>query len=159
MSRALAMGLLGLALAGCGGGDPAAGDLVVELGTGEVGFEPLADEQPVPLVAGPQGGHHVWLSLRAEGLASERALMVIDAIPLVDGEPPPARAPVRIFMEPMPDGRMEYIGWPAQLDAPACLVGQRLSVRVTLTDSEGRRGSDERIVVPQESPLLGTCEE
>ena len=69
MSRALAMGLLGLALAGCGGGDPAAGDLVVELGTGEVGFEPLADEQPVPLVAGPQGGHHVWLSLRAEGLA------------------------------------------------------------------------------------------
>ena len=73
-----------LLLAGCTG--PGTGDLLVELGTGEVGFEPLADYQEVPLVAGPQGGHHVWLSFRAEGMPTDNVLFEVDAVPLTETE-------------------------------------------------------------------------
>ncbi|MEM9071240.1 MAG: hypothetical protein AAGE52_22200 [Myxococcota bacterium] len=142
-------------LLGCGG--PAAGEGTLELGTGEVGFETLEDYQPVALVAGPQGGHHIWLSLRAEGLSSDRVLLEVDAVPLEETEPPPRREPVRIFMTPVEGDMREIVGWPAQLAEPECLVDVPLSVRVTLTDSRGNQISDERIVVPQDDPLLGEC--
>lgn len=145
-----------LLLAACSG--PGTGDLIVELGTGEIGFEPLADYQEVPLVAGPQGGHHVWLSFRAEGMPTENVLFEVDAVPLSETEPPPRRSPVRITMTPLDGSQMhELVGWPAQLDQPECLVGVPLSVRITITDSRGRTASDERIVVPLDDPLLGEC--
>ena len=40
----------------------------IELGTGEVAFEPLADGAAVPLVSGLQGGRHVWGSVRVVGI-------------------------------------------------------------------------------------------
>ncbi len=146
-----------LMLAACSG--PSGGDLFVELGTGEVGYEPLADYQEVPLVAGPQGGHHVWLSFRTEGLPTDNALFEVDAVPLTNGEPPPRRSPVRVTMTPLDSEMHEMVGWPAQLDQPECLVGVPLSVRITITDSRGRSASDERIVVPLDDPLLGECAE
>lgn len=141
-------------LAACSG---PAGDLTVELGTGEVGFEPLEDYQEVPLVAGPQGGHHVWLSFRAEGMPTDNVLFEVDAVPLSEMEPPPRRSPVRLTMTPIEGEMHEMVGWPAQLDQPECLVGVPLSVRITITDSRGRTASDERIVVPLDDPLLGEC--
>ncbi len=145
-----------LVLLGCAG---AGDEAVLELGTGEVEFEPLEDYQRVPLVAGPQGGHHLWLSLRAEGLAAGPADLEIEAVPLTAAEPPPRKAPVRAHLRPSPAaaGTVELIGWPAQLAQPECLVGVPLSVRVVLTDERGHTASDERIVVPQSNPLLGEC--
>jgi len=37
----------------------------LEVGTGVDAFTPLHDGDDLPLVAGPQGGHHVWGALRA----------------------------------------------------------------------------------------------
>jgi len=41
-------------------------DAAVVLGTGEVWFEPIGDA--LPFYAGPQGGHHVFVSVLASGL-------------------------------------------------------------------------------------------
>jgi hypothetical protein len=47
---------------------PSSGDPVVVLGQGESAFAQLEDGAVVSLEAGPQGGHHVWLALRVNGL-------------------------------------------------------------------------------------------
>lgn len=49
----------------CSGG---AADAYVEVGTGNTVFEAVTDGQVVPYVQGPQGGWHVWGSLRMGGL-------------------------------------------------------------------------------------------
>lgn len=146
--------VLALALIACG---PApSGPLEVELGTGEVAFEGLEGGERLPLVAGPQGGHHVWVSFRAQGLESARAFLTIDAIPLTSTEPPPRRSPVRVQMSRAGEG-FEYVGWPAQLDDPGCLVGERVILRITLEDEGGRSGSDEREIVVGDGPLVPPC--
>jgi hypothetical protein len=131
----------------------------LEIGTGETAFEPLSEEQEVPLVFGPQGGHHVWISFRVTGFDRQQALMDLDVVPLSEREPPPRAAPVRLFMSDLGDGRWEYVGWPAQLIDAGCYVGVPLSFRMTLTDPDGNEVSDEVVVVPQDgAPNLGPCE-
>lgn len=49
-----------------------AGDFAI--GTGEECFEPLGDAHVVPLVAGPQGGYHVWISLGCRDCAGAAAV-------------------------------------------------------------------------------------
>ncbi len=144
-------------LMGCGAAS--AEEAVLELGTGEVRFEPLEDYQQVPLVAGPQGGHHVWLSFRVQGLAPGPVLLDIDAVPLDASEPPPRREPVRAHLTTADEESevAQLVGWPAQLARPECLVDMPLSVRVTITDENDRRATDERILIPRGNPLLGTC--
>ena len=43
-------------------------DTTVELGTGVDTFVPLSDGDPLPFERGPQGGYHVYGSLRATGV-------------------------------------------------------------------------------------------
>ena len=62
-------GLTAFAVAG-GCSDPSApaadaGPPFIELGTGERAFEPLSNGDPVEIVFGPQGGYHVWGTVRA----------------------------------------------------------------------------------------------
>src|SRR6185503_9948972 len=74
--RALALGAL-VASASCAeGGDTSGGATLdcgdsgapaLEVGTGLLGFLPI-DPSGVPMVYGPQGGYHVWVSARAHGL-------------------------------------------------------------------------------------------
>jgi hypothetical protein len=47
---------------------PSSGDPAVVLGQGESAFAPLENSEVVPIEAGTQGGHHVWLALRVTGL-------------------------------------------------------------------------------------------
>jgi len=42
----------------------------LELGTGFSAFAPLEADQRVDIIAGPQGGFHLWASLRTHGLRS-----------------------------------------------------------------------------------------
>lgn len=144
----------------CGDPPPAPGELSFELGTGETGYEPIVGEPELELVAGPQGGHHVWVSLRVQNLGAEHVLMDLDAVPLTTGEPAPRRMPVRLFMT-AEEGEHVYVGWPAQLDDPGCFVGVRTSLQVTLTTPDGRMATQERVVIPVEreggDPLLEPC--
>src|SRR2546430_1618590 len=51
----------------CGkGAHPA---VAVEIGTGAEGFVPLSSVDAVDIIDGPQGGHHIWVSLRATGFS------------------------------------------------------------------------------------------
>src|SRR4029434_4969109 len=60
----LALTLLAMLATGCS--MDAVSQPAVELGTGESHFEELIDGQDVTLIHGPQGGWHVWMSLRAQ---------------------------------------------------------------------------------------------
>lgn len=67
--RALVVGMLGL---GCGGREPcelaAEVEPSLELGSGESSFTRLSDGQVMHQEYGPQGGSHLWVALRVEGL-------------------------------------------------------------------------------------------
>ena len=60
---------------GAGGEGGAGGAPWLELGTGTEAFEPLTEGQPVPIIAGPQGGYHVWGALQAGGFAPQGVMM------------------------------------------------------------------------------------
>jgi hypothetical protein len=139
-----------------GGGGVREGTL--ELGTGEAEFVPLVDGQDVDLTAGAQGGHHLWLSMRSQGLASGRCELRVSVWAEDD---PEGRQDswVSVRVNPAPDGApgtLEYIGWPGLIARPECFVERRVHFSVELTDERGARAMDERVVVPH-SPDLGAC--
>jgi len=59
-----------LLLAGCPAADPCADDVDpwIEIGEGWDGFAGLADGTTLQVERGSQGGQHVWLSLRGDGM-------------------------------------------------------------------------------------------
>ncbi len=59
--------LLSLILA-CGNEDGSSTPLVAQLGTGEWEWEALENGDDVPVILGPQGGHHLLGSVRVSGL-------------------------------------------------------------------------------------------
>jgi len=131
---------------------------VLELGTGEAEFVPLADGQDVDLTAGAQGGHHLWLSIRTEGLSSGRCDLHVGVWP-EDDPGAQQNSWVGVRVNPAVDGApgtLEYIGWPGLIANPECFVERRVHFQVELTDERGVHAMDERVVVPH-SPDLGPC--
>ncbi len=62
------------------GDDEVFGDPWVELGTGTASFAPLADDDPIELVAGPQGGWHLDVSLAFDGFVPGSVTLVYEAV-------------------------------------------------------------------------------
>jgi hypothetical protein len=130
-------------------GDDAAADREVPLtlGSGEAEFEPFTSGGHLRLYAGTQGGHHVWLSMRAE-LAPGRVEMVLDVVPTAPAEA--AHSEVEIDFVPvagMPE-IVEFVGWPARVLDPACAVGKPVKLVVALRDAAGTSAHGELAVVP-----------
>lgn len=143
-----------LALLGCGSAEGTEA-LVLVLGQGETAYAELDDGTELPLVAGPQGGHHVWIALRAEGLSGPAVELLVDALPV--GEPePPRRLPVRTTFRQQPEGGWERVGWPAEIQDAPCTIGRDVVLRVTLRNG-GREAVDERRIVPADGPGVGSC--
>ena len=165
---------LSLCLAACGGGSEAvsqeadaeaaaqdAGEdaavqtpIMIELGSGEASFEPVGDPEPLKLYAGTQGGHHVWLSFRVQGLAPDDVRMTLDVVPAPPARP--AHSDVTLDLEPVQgdEHRYEFVGWPARILDPECAVGTVVSISLTLTDEHGEQVSAAMDVIPQ-PPTLG----
>ncbi|WP_437665326.1 hypothetical protein [Sorangium sp. So ce1182] len=139
--------LLGLA-PGCAGGDEAPGQGIVELGTGEWRFEPLADGQEVELAHGAQGGWHLWTSVRTLGLEPEGVELEVTTTVLGDPSSE-TTSRGRIELAELEDGRCEFIGWPAVLREPACAIGHTLRVRGVVLDARGTVATGERQVRPR----------
>ena len=148
--------LLVLFGAACSTGAPAEG--LLTLGTGEAEFTPLVDGQDVDLTAGAQGGHHLWLSMRTEGLDPGRCELHVSV--WAEDDPDNAQNSwVGVRMSPAPDGApgtLEYIGWPGLIANPECFVEKRVHFLVEITDERGAHAMDEHVVVPH-SPDLGAC--
>ncbi len=155
MGTQLRRGALVAVLAFVGCGDGVDGELVLVLGQGETAYAELDDGTELPLVAGPQGGHHVWIAMRAEGLSAPGAELLVDAFPRGAADPP-RRLPVRTRFALLPDGSWERVGWPAEIPDALCTVDTEVMVRVTLRQG-GREAVDERVVVPQGGPGIGAC--
>ncbi len=126
---------------------PDEGEPSLELGTGTWRFEPVEDGQEVPLVRGAQGGWHVWVSVRAEGLEVSTGSLELTIQP-VDESRPPQRTTVGVRFDP-PDtqGRRAYLGWPAIMEEPSCTIGETYRFAAVLTDAAGRRVRAERDLV------------
>lgn len=143
-------------LAGCIDGAPTQGTLT--LGTGEAAFEPLVDGQDVDLTAGAQGGHHLWLSMRTQGLNAGRCELHVRV--WAEDDPEGAQDSwVGVRMSPAPDavpGTLEYVGWPGLIAHPECFVERPVHFMVELTDERGAHAMDEHVVTPH-SPDLGPC--
>lgn len=156
------VGLLAVLAAACGGGsshvaqdggpdpdDAADGaPATLEMGSGESAFEPTVEAQHLKLYAGTQGGHHVWLSYRSQGLSPNDIRMTLDVVPAPPARP--AHSDVTIDLDPVLDGegRYEFVGWPAQILDPECAVGNVVTISLTLTDTRGKQASGSMTVIP-----------
>lgn len=133
---------------------PDEGAPTLELGSGESRFVAVSPGDEVELVRGSQGGYHVWLSLRAHGLAGERMQMLLEVEP-ADGSMATQESHVRVFLDEGADVS-EYVGWPALIQTPECFVGRDVRVRAALTDDAGRTAVGEVVVVPVRDDM-GEC--
>ncbi|GAB4196307.1 MAG: hypothetical protein OHK0013_03360 [Sandaracinaceae bacterium] len=146
---ALATGLLGCVVAGCAGSpQPEPVEASLEIGTGTARFVPLADGDEVPMVKGAQGGWHLWVSVRAEGLESGLASLELAHQPADESEPEQVMRSGVTFDPPDARGRRVTLGWQAILANPSCSVGRLHRVRVTVTTATGQRLTAEREVMP-----------
>lgn len=131
---------------GCGETNPTVGN--VEVGTGEWQFESFEDGDALPLVRGSQGGHHVWISVRSDTMATGNATLSIET-QLADDSGEPQRSQVPITLTPSLNGMFaEYLGWPAVIARPGCFADKMLRVRVSLSDSNGVHAQVDRYLIP-----------
>lgn len=155
------------ALSGCSGAsqapdagrDAPATTARVEIGTGTVEFEPLADGDELILWAGPQGGHHFIVHARIQNLSpgdwqqpslpenpTTRFLAFDEAGVQLDLSLPPYALGYRDIGDEwlyLPSGRfLRLIEAEVQR-----LFGTRVRIRVEVEDADGNTASDERWIV------------
>jgi hypothetical protein len=145
--------LLGLALGllGCASSNvvPEPTEARLELGTGTARFVPITDGAELEMIHGAQGGWHVWVSVRAEGITQGTGTLEIEHGP-ADGSAPMQRTRVGVMFDPADaQGRRASLGWTAIFDNPSCQQDRLYRIRVTLTTASGQRLSDERDVMPR----------
>lgn len=118
---------------------------LVEVGTGNSRFEPLTDGQSLPIVLGPQGGQHLWTSVRARAPVDPRQVLVRVSI-IKDGTP---LETTEYRLNLVKTGSVyEWYGMTALVPDPTAVENQEVELRVELTDSANRQGADSRRVVP-----------
>lgn len=127
----------------------------LELGTGRGEFEPLAPRQDVPIVAGTQGGHHVFVSVRARGIAPDGVALHVSAAPVESGAP--RQRSTRAMDLVAEDGFYRAVGVPVVLSTPECFQDRVTRIEVAIEDADGVLVEDVREVVPRWPEPLGTC--
>jgi hypothetical protein len=122
---------------------------VVIVGQGQADYLPMTDGETDQVYQGPQGGHHIWVAIRTQGLA------MAGSITTVTGHFPDLGydvGPFSVIFDLMPDegGYCKLYGLRFQLDEVepiATLLGHPLNVKVTVTDPDMDVGVGTRAVV------------
>jgi hypothetical protein len=120
-----------------------AGEPEVTVGQGESSFSALSPGAPVIMHAGPQGGHHVWLALRARNLHRAGSITTLEARRSDSGE---ALCSVKVPLDfaPSEAGSCDLAGIRCVvgqgIDGASKLAGQEASVSVKVVDSTGNVG-------------------
>lgn len=121
----------------------------VVLGGGEHGYEPLDDGQLMKLEKGPQGGHHLWFSLRTNNVKRRGTKISLQAVQPETSLTVPPTAFV-LDLDPVVDGSCEVHGLRYQLDNGAAdyraFWGKRLDVTAEVRDAWGRSATITRAV-------------
>jgi hypothetical protein len=121
-----------------------AGSPVVQVGTGQSDYLPLADGETIQAEQGPQGGHHVWVAVRQDNLKQSGSTTTITSIQPSTGLTGPRTAFVFTF-DPDQGGFCKLAGLRYQLDVDGTdyhrFLGQPLDITVTITDASGASGT------------------
>jgi hypothetical protein len=114
------------------------------------------------LVAGAQGGSHVWASFLAYGYDEERLDVVLTTtwVDKLDSRLV-MRANLSTRQGQDADGEpmQSFAGYPAQIDNARCAHGERVLIELSVTDSSGRRAEDSRYCIADvpEGSRASTC--
>lgn len=130
-------------------------DPVLEVGTGVTRFEPLSEGQSIPMIAGAQGGWHLWVAVRSQGLSASRLRLEVATAPVESGRPRQSSIHV-LDLEPR-DGWHERAGITAVLSVPECFQDRSVSITAEAIDADRRAARGERVVVPRWSEPIGEC--
>ena len=137
----------------CGAPEPTplpTGPRLVTLGTGEAEFEHIEGEPALRLVAGVQGGQHIWASFLAYGFPSPNIGMLLTTSVADEPESPlDMRANLTLHEVVDEDGEPAYgfAGFPAQVYRAPCAHGKRIRLDLTLTDASGEVAQDTRYCI------------
>lgn len=159
--------LAGWLLSGCAAGGDARLDTApvdtpvdkgaarVSLGAGEGGFRRLADGDALELIRGPQGSQHIWLGLRAYGLAPAGVIVTLEARRVRDQAKVSQAFVIRMSLAGPPgetagDPYTEATGLALVIPRPDDVWGEDLAVRAMVEDREGRKAEAEAGVVIRE---------
>jgi len=112
------------------------------LGTGERGFEPVSDGQVLPLIRGPQGLQHVWISLRAQDFDPNRAIIALSLERERDGRATTEPYRARLPFEVDPAGvYVERIGIQLVVPNPNLVLGEDLLLTAGIENPLGAEGA------------------
>lgn len=136
---------------------PTHDEATFELGTGEIDFEPLADGDMLPVVPGPQGGCHFWVSVTTDGFAQRRFQVRYEVKFTASGTTTDSRSSFTVRLRPNEEtpGTCQYTGLTAFLIQPWRFADERVTLEVEVTDDEGRTASAAREVVADWPEELG----
>lgn len=137
--------LLVAGVAACGGSaasTPDAGTVGIELeiGGGEFQFVPYQEGGPIQVVCGPQGGQHIWVSLRGRGFDPSRVDVVVGIELIETGSRVCGQQLQQVPMLPNGD-RLEYTGIICFVPDPELIRGRSIRITAQLTDAASRTGS------------------
>lgn len=127
-------------------GAPAVGT-VLEVGSGEYEFAPFPAGGGPELVCGPQGGQHMFLSVRARGLGPQRVSVAVSVSEVETGRPVCAQRidDTNLFVA---DDWAEYTGIICFVPDPERVSGRSVRVTGSITDRAGATESAAIDIVP-----------
>jgi hypothetical protein len=126
----------------------------IRIGTGARQYEPLSPGQRVPIIAGPQGGYHIWGGVAGSGFDPVDATM--EFVLVLDGEVIGGTTYLDDLDErpdsgdPGADWRYEYAAVAVIIrdEAPEDVSGHTVTMAVRLTARDGTELTDNIDVVP-----------
>jgi hypothetical protein len=117
-----------------------AGPPVLQVGTGQTEYLPLATGQTLQAEAGPQGGHHIWIATRVKNMKQRLTTTRIEGVQPGTGTAIPPSTFVFTYV-PDAGGYCKLYGLRYQLDNGGIdykqFLGKPLDVTVTVTDPGG----------------------
>ena len=118
---------------------------LLELGTGSQSFEPLTDGQGLTIIAGPQGGFHLWAAARVSPPMNPMLISFRVKVKLGANELSSTDYKVNAVKN---GAYSEWYAMTALVPDPAEVRGKSTTIELTATDSTGRTATDSRTVVP-----------
>ena len=124
-----------------GGAEP-----LLQVGTGTDSFSALNDGDAVTIIAGPQGGYHVWTALRARAPLDPTGVSIHLRV-LFNGAELSKNDYVLDLQKK--GAYFEWYAMTAFIPDPTAVQGKEIELAVDVTDKAGLSASDSRRVIPQ----------
>lgn len=118
---------------------------LLELGTGTQSFTALTDDQTLTIIAGPQGGFHLWAAARTRAPLDPMLIKLTVKVKLAGAEVSSTEYKVNLVKN---GPYSEWYAMTALVDDPAQVRGKRTVIELIATDSAGRTATDSRTVIP-----------